>query len=99
MSKVIELRLTKSQYEKVLIGALLADFMKNGNQEIGERDAQLLRTLMLVAEINKLDDLVTREEGEITATEKVIKKVEKALDNYTYAVLEEHREIMKRAKK
>lgn len=82
MKGVIELRLTKTEYEKILISVVLSDFMQHFNSQTRKSDAQLIKMLLLVAEDKKLTELVTRVEGEIVVTEKIITKMGKILDNY-----------------
>lgn len=88
MEKVYELRLTKTQYERLFRYALIGNFVETFDQEeLKEREFQLMLMLMAVAEKYGLD-IVTDEADGLQPAEKVIVKMEKALARYDRFVLE-----------
>lgn len=88
MEKVVELRLTKTQYERLLRYSFIGNYIENfDKEEPGEREWQFMLTLLSTAYLNELDCVRHSPEG-FVPSEKVIRKMEKSLAKYDRFVLE-----------
>ena len=89
MSGIIELRLLKTDFDKLMTYALAGSFVNAINKDPGIRTQQFMKTLMLIAEREGLTNLVCRKNGELDIAEKTIWILEKLFAVYNRVALEQ----------
>lgn len=83
MKGVIELRITKTELEKLILYTRAGSFVESIKKgDTGVRTDQLMRMLMTIAEMNGTKNTVIRIDGQLSLTETAVRRMEKAFESY-----------------
>lgn len=100
MKEYHELRLSKAEFEKLLLDSMIAHFIINRDQKPKEKDTEHLYGLMIRANMEGLTDLVQKKDGHFYLTDKVLKKADKHLSEFNdFMMLEFAKDVEEDVKK
>lgn len=83
MSKIIDIRITKTELEQMLLGVSLLNCMQFKTGNSSQRPSDTLHMLYLNCMTHKVDDLIAKDStGRLTLSEKLATRLEKMLKVY-----------------
>ncbi|MGV3599173.1 MAG: hypothetical protein ACO1PI_15010 [Bacteroidota bacterium] len=90
MKELIELKLTRQEYEKLLIYNAVGNHISHAvNSKISTADIELLKKLLFTAKEKGLVDFITDVDGHIALNKKLVTKMIKLLEGYENVLAEE----------